>query len=53
MNWSTQLGSAISDIEVDHFDATGRTKLQVPGEEKPIEVGAIFDVAYKLFDEGN
>ena len=50
VNWSTKLQSAISDIEVDHVEVTKKTKLTVPGMEKPVEVGLIYDVAYKIFD---
>ena len=50
VNWSTRLQSAISDIEVDHVEVTKRTKMTVPGVEKPVEVGLIYDVAYKVFD---
>ena len=48
VNWSTRLQSAISDIEVDHVEITKKTKLSIPGIDKPVEVGLIFDVAYKL-----
>ena len=50
VNWSTKLQSAISDIEVDHVEVTKKTKLTVHGLEKPVEVGLIYDVAYKIFD---
>ena len=51
VNWSTRLQSAISDIEVDHIEVSKKTKLSIPGIDKPVDVGLIYDVAYKIFDE--
>jgi len=53
VNWSTRLRSAISDIEVDHVEVLKRTKLTIPGIEKPVEVGLIYDVAYKIYNENS
>ena len=53
VNWSTRLQSAISDIEVDHVEVLKRTKLTIPGIEKPVEVGLIYDVAYKIYNENS
>ncbi len=48
VNWSCALGSAISDIEVDHVNLFGRKKIAVPGYEKPMEFGNIFDLSYEI-----
>ena len=39
VNWSCQLKTAISDIEVDYIDVEGPTMLQVPGHLKKVEFG--------------
>lgn len=48
VNWSCSLGSAISDIEVDHVAVERKTKIKVPGYDKPLEVGLIYDLSYKV-----
>ena len=50
VNWSCKLGSAISDIEVENIPIAKKTKINVPGYEKPVEFGLIYDFAYKLSD---
>ena len=50
VNWSCHLNSAISDIEVDHVEIEKKTKVEVPGYDKPVTFGLIFDFAYKLSD---
>jgi valyl-tRNA synthetase len=50
INWSCQLQSAISDIEVDHLDIPGRTLISVPGYTEQVEVGVMISFAYKLKD---
>lgn len=50
VNWCCTLRSAISDIEVDKKELTGRTKLSVPGYDEPIEFGIITKFTYKLED---
>ena len=47
-NWSCALKSAISDIEVDHVTLEKKTKLNVPGYDKPVEFGVMYDIAYKV-----
>uniref|UniRef100_A0AAY4C0H6 Valine--tRNA ligase, mitochondrial n=1 Tax=Denticeps clupeoides TaxID=299321 RepID=A0AAY4C0H6_9TELE len=51
VNWSCALGSAISDVEVEMKQLTGRTLLSVPGYEKRIEFGTMVTFAYPL-EEG-
>jgi valyl-tRNA synthetase len=50
VNWCCTLRSAISDIEVDKKELTGRTLISVPGYDKPVEFGIITKFAYKLDD---
>lgn len=50
VNWCCTLRSAISDIEVDKRELTGRTKLTVPGYERVVEFGVITEFSYKLDD---
>lgn len=50
VNWSCALRSAISDIEVDKTELTGRTLLSVPGYEEKVEFGVITSFAYKTED---
>ncbi|GAB6021894.1 Valine--tRNA ligase [Chamberlinius hualienensis] len=48
INWSTALKSAISDIEVEKRELTGRTLLSVPGYERKIEFGVLISFAYQV-----
>lgn len=48
INWSCTLRSAISDIEVDKIELTGRTLLSVPNYNQKIEFGVLHKFAYKL-----
>ena len=52
VNWSCQLKTAISDIEVDHIDLEGPTMLSVPGHLKKVEFGVITSFAYP-FEDGS
>uniref|UniRef100_A0A673HCB2 Valine--tRNA ligase, mitochondrial n=1 Tax=Sinocyclocheilus rhinocerous TaxID=307959 RepID=A0A673HCB2_9TELE len=42
VNWSCALESAISDIEVDSKELSGRTLLSVPGYEQKVEFGIMW-----------
>ncbi|XP_072303922.1 valine--tRNA ligase, mitochondrial isoform X1 [Eucyclogobius newberryi] len=46
VNWSCALQSAISDIEVDSKELSGRTLLPVPGYDRPVEFGTMVTFAY-------
>ncbi|XP_072287677.1 valine--tRNA ligase, mitochondrial [Pyxicephalus adspersus] len=46
INWSCALRSAISDIEVDNKQLTGKTYLNVPGYEKKVPFGLLYSFAY-------
>jgi valyl-tRNA synthetase len=51
VNWCCQLGSVVSDIEVDSKEINGRQKFSVPGYSKEIELGVLYNIAYKILDE--
>ncbi|KAI2652691.1 Valine--tRNA ligase, mitochondrial [Labeo rohita] len=48
VNWSCALESAISDIEVDSKELSGRTLLSVPGYQQKVEFGVMVTFAYPL-----
>ncbi|CAG2100961.1 unnamed protein product [Medioppia subpectinata] len=48
VNWSCTLRSAISDIEVDKIELTGRTLMSVPGYDQKVEFGVLIKFAYKV-----
>lgn len=48
VNWSCALNSAISDVEVDKHELTGRTLLSVPGYSDKVEFGILDSFAYKV-----
>ncbi|XP_053329001.1 valine--tRNA ligase isoform X2 [Spea bombifrons] len=50
VNWSCTLNSAISDIEVDKKELSGRTILPVPGYKEGVEFGVLVSFAYKVVE---
>ncbi|CAK9815121.1 Valine--tRNA ligase [Anthophora plagiata] len=50
VNWSCTLKSAISDIEVDKLELTGRTLLSIPGYQEKIEFGVLVLFAYEVIN---
>lgn len=48
VNWSCTLRSAISDIEVDKIEVSGRTLLTVPGYSKKVEFGVLVLFGYPV-----
>ncbi|XP_053998029.1 valine--tRNA ligase [Hylaeus anthracinus] len=50
VNWSCTLKSAISDIEVDKVELTGRTLLSIPGYQEKVEFGVLVLFAYEVID---
>uniref|UniRef100_A0A8D0AM51 Valine--tRNA ligase n=1 Tax=Sander lucioperca TaxID=283035 RepID=A0A8D0AM51_SANLU len=52
VNWSCTLNSAISDIEVDKKELSGRTLLPVPGYKEKVEFGVLVSFAYKVDGSG-
>lgn len=53
VNWSCTLESTISDIEVENVEVIGPTRISVPGYDKPITFGEIFEIAYNICDTDN
>lgn len=52
VNWCCSLQSTISNIEVEHMQLNGPTRLKVPGYDKPVLFGKIYDFAYRVADSG-
>lgn len=50
VNWSCTLKSAISDIEVDKVEITGRTFMSIPGYQDKVEFGVLVTFAYQVED---
>lgn len=50
VNWSCTLKSAISDIEVDKVEITGRTFLAIPNYTEKVEFGVLVSFAYQVED---
>jgi len=50
VNWSSQLRTALSEIEVEYIDLKGKTMLKVPGHDpnKEYEFGCLTSFAYKI-----
>jgi valyl-tRNA synthetase len=48
VNWCTKLNTALSNLEVDQKELEGSTKLDVPGYEKKIEFGSIWNFKYPI-----
>ncbi|KAG7275461.1 hypothetical protein CRUP_008317 [Coryphaenoides rupestris] len=48
VNWSCSLQTAISDIEVESKELSGRTWLSVPGYDRKVEFGTMVTFAYPL-----
>jgi len=50
VNWSPCLQSALSDMEVTHIEIEPHQMFDVPGFNKPVELGVMVDIAYKVVD---
>ena len=48
VNWSPALRTALSDMEVTHVQVEGGESYEVPGWDKPVQLGVMVDIAYKL-----
>ena len=48
VNWCCALQSAISDIEVEGFEVEEKSTTRVPGYDKPVDIGTMTHVAYKV-----
>jgi valyl-tRNA synthetase len=48
VNWCVQFNTAISNLEVDSKELKGRTLLEVPGYERPVEFGVLTYFRYQI-----
>jgi valyl-tRNA synthetase len=48
VNWCVKMNTALSNLEVDNKDLTGRTLLDVPGYERKVEFGVITHFKYPI-----
>ncbi|KAE8374365.1 tRNA synthetases class I-domain-containing protein [Aspergillus bertholletiae] len=48
VNWCVQFNTAISNLEVDSKELKGRTLLEVPGYERPVEFGVLTYFQYRV-----
>jgi valyl-tRNA synthetase len=46
VNWSVKLNTAISNLEVDNKNVSGRTQLNVPGYDDKVEFGVLTSFSY-------
>uniref|UniRef100_A0A4W4GSG5 Valine--tRNA ligase n=1 Tax=Electrophorus electricus TaxID=8005 RepID=A0A4W4GSG5_ELEEL len=51
VNWSCSLESAVSDVEVNSKQLSGKTLLSIPGYQQKVEFGTMVTFAYPI--EGN
>jgi len=51
VSWCTKLNTALSNLEVENKELTGRTMLSVPGYDKKIEFGVLTHFQYPLNGE--
>lgn len=52
VNWSPALGSTLSDVEVEFENLNGKTDLEIPGYNKKITFGQIFEISYNVVNSG-
>nr|XP_026483922.1 valine--tRNA ligase, mitochondrial 1 [Vanessa tameamea] len=50
VNWCNALKSTVSDIEVENKTINGPTEIMLPGYEKVVKFGLIYNFAYKVWD---
>lgn len=48
VNWCTRLNTALSNLEVDNKELTGRTLLDVPGYDRKVEFGVLTHFKYPV-----
>ncbi|KAH8815082.1 valyl-tRNA synthetase [Xylogone sp. PMI_703] len=48
VNWCTKLNTALSNLEVNNKELSGRTLLDVPGYDKKVEFGVIIHFQYPV-----
>lgn len=52
VNWCTALRTTLSNLELEQKEIPGRTKLNVPGYDNPVEFGVLTSMAYVDKDTG-
>ena len=52
INWDCTLNTAVSNIEIDYIELEKRKRMDMPGYDKPVLFGAIWEFAYKVVDSG-
>lgn len=52
VNWCVKLNTALSNLEVDNKELTGRTLLDVPGYERKVEFGVLTHFQYEMDGSG-
>ena len=50
VNWCTQLNTAISNLEVENRELTGRTLMDIPGYQRKVEFGVLTFFKYPIAD---
>ncbi|XP_026753649.2 valine--tRNA ligase-like [Galleria mellonella] len=50
VNWCNALKSTVSDIEVDNISINEPKDIVLPGYDKPVKFGLIYNFAYKIYD---
>ncbi|XP_045532394.1 valine--tRNA ligase, mitochondrial 1 isoform X1 [Pieris brassicae] len=50
VNWCNALKSTVSDIEVENIGLTEVTERFLPGYDKPVKFGLLYNFAYKIVD---
>lgn len=50
VNWSTKLNTAISNLEVENKNISGRTLISVPDYDDKIEFGVLTSYSYQIVD---
>jgi valyl-tRNA synthetase len=48
INWDCVLNTAVSNIEIDYIELEKRKRMEMPGYDKPVLFGAIWEFAYKV-----
>lgn len=48
INWDCVLNTAVSNIEVDYVELDKKKRLDMPGYDKPVLFGAIWEFAYRV-----
>lgn len=52
VNWCVKLNTSLSNLEVENKILEGPTKMNVPGYDKMVEFGCLYEFAYKIEASG-